>query len=277
MDTGERKELHRIEISLLLEGIYRRFGYDFRDYAPASLHRRIAKAMAEEKARTVSGLQEKIFHDAGGMERFLDIVTVSVTSMFRDPGFYLSFRKKVVPELRKLPFVRFWHVGCATGEEVYSMAVLLKEEGLLEKCRLYATDMNRGILERARAGIFPAGEMKEYTANYQKSGATGTFSDYYTAKYGNVILKENLKQNIVWSQHNLVTDASFNEFHVILCRNVMIYFNHSLENKVHRLLHSSLTSGGYLCLGGKESLRFSTVEEKYEPVEERQRIYRKVP
>ncbi|MHB8783701.1 MAG: CheR family methyltransferase [Desulfobacteria bacterium] len=275
MDPGEKKTLREIEVSLLLEGIHRRYGYDFRDYAPASLRRRISKCVADEKVRSVSGLQAKILHDPHCMERFLNTVSISVTSMFRDPELYLSFRKNAVPQLRNLPFLRVWHVGCATGEEVYSMAILLQEEGLLEKCRLYATDISGALLEQARAGIFPAERMKEYTANYQKAGGAGTFSEYYTARYDHVILKGDLKKNIVWSQHNLATDASFNEFHVILCRNVMIYFNNSLANKVHRLLLESFAPRGYLCLGARESLRFTAFEEEYEAVDEKQRVYRR--
>ncbi len=275
MGSGDKKALGEIEVSLLLEGIHQRYGYDFRDYASASLRRRIFKCVADEKVESVSGLAAKILHDPVCMERFLNTVSIGVTSMFRDPGAYLSFRKNAVPQLRSLPFLRFWHVGCATGEEVYSMAILLHEEGLLEKSRLYATDINGALLEQARAGILPAKGMKEHTANYQKAGGAGAFSEYYTARYDHVILKGNLKKHIIWSVHNLVTDASFNEFHVILCRNVMIYFNNSLANKVHRLLLESLIPRGYLCLGTKESLRFSTCEEEYETVDEKQKIYQR--
>ncbi|MDE3090325.1 MAG: protein-glutamate O-methyltransferase CheR [Chloroflexota bacterium] len=261
---------------LLLEGIYQQYGYDFRDYAPASLKRRIVKCMRDEKLKSVSAFQDRVLHDPAVMERLLFTISVDVTAMFRDPSFYSAFRKKLVPLLRTYPFVRIWHAGCSTGAEVYSMAILLEEEGLYDKCLLYATDMNDAVLQKGKAGIFPLSAMQEYTDNYIKAGGARAFSEYYTAKYDNALFKPALQKNIVWAQHNLVTDASFNEFQVILCRNVMIYFNQSLQNRVHKLLYDSLAIGGILGLGSKESLTFTPHERDYEVVDERGKLWRKV-
>ena len=232
--------------------------------------------MDQEHLKTVSGLQERLLHDTACMERFLLALSVNVTSFFRDPEFYLAFRKRIVPLLRTYPFVRIWHAGCATGEEVYSMAILLQEEGLYDKSRIYATDMNEGVLKTAGNGIFPLRPMKEYTNNYIKAGGGRSFSEYYTAKYDNAIFRPSLKENIVFSQHNLAMDGSFNEFNVILCRNTMIYFDKSLQERVHRLLYESLGMFGFLGLGAKESIKFSPKEDCYERVEEPSKLYRKV-
>jgi chemotaxis protein methyltransferase CheR len=196
--------------------------------------------------------------------------------MFRDPSFYLTFRKRVVPLLRTYPTVQIWVAGCSTGEEVYSLAILLHEEGLYPKCRIYATDISQAILRRAREGIFPLAAMREYTANYHQAGGVHEFSDYYTAQYGSVMFSGSLKQNLVFSEHNLATDGSFNEFQVILCRNVMIYFNKELQARVHNLLYDSLSMFGVFGLGNKESLRFTPRAESYEHLNERDKLYRKV-
>src|SRR2546423_3132019 len=198
------------------------------------------------------------------MERFLRAVTVHVTAMFRDPGFWRAVRAKVVPHLRGQPFFRVWHVGCSTGEEVYSMAILLHEEGLYPKCRIYATDLNEAVLATARDGIFPLAALQEYTGNYLQAGGTGAFSDYYTARYDRVIFHRALTENVVFAQHNLVTDSSFNEFQVIVCRNVLIYFGPALATRVHRLLYESLAPSGFLALGDKESIKFTPHEACYE-------------
>lgn len=276
MSANFDSRLEEVEISLLLEGVFRRYGYDFRDYAPASLKRRIWKHIRAEQLTTVSGLQERVLHDPSCMERFLLNVSVDVSDMFRDPDFYRSFREQVVPLLRSYPFLRMWHAGCAAGEEVYSMAILLNEEGLLERTRLYATDMNEVGLRTARDGIFPIDAIQRYTSNYLKAGGTRSLSEYYAARYGNIIFLPQLRQKITWAHHNLVTDVSFNEFHVIICRNVMIYFNQSLQNRVHKLLYESLTMSGLLGLGSKESLSFTPYESCYEALDSAQRLYRKV-
>jgi chemotaxis protein methyltransferase CheR len=269
-------QLEDIEIRLLLDGIFTYYGLDFRDYAPSSLKRRIREAMRNENVGTISGFQEKVLHNSSCMERFLRILSINVTSMFRDPSFYLTFRTKVVPMLRTYPFLRIWHAGCASGEEVYSMAILLSEEGLYSRCRIYATDINKDALKTAQDGIFPLASMKEFTNNYIKAGGKTFFSNYYTAHYDNVIFNPTLKENIVFSEHNLATDGSFNEFHVILCRNVMIYFNKQLQSRVHKLIHNSLNMFGILGIGNKETIKFTSVEDSYEELDERDRLYRKV-
>lgn len=276
MTDGEHRDIvEQIEIDLFLEGIFRIYGYDFRDYATPSIRRRILHMMASEKTKTVSELQDMVFHDERAMERFLAVVSINVTAMFRDPPFYESFRKLVVPMLTPLPYIRIWHVGCATGEEVYSMAILLQEENLLEKTKIYATDINQGALDIAKKGIYPLADMKEYTDNYIRAGCTHSFSEYYSTDSRSAIFSPALRKNVLWAQHNLVTDASFNEFDVILCRNVMIYFNKSLQDKVHGLLYDSLRTGGILGLGLAESLRFTVFEHRYEELDARTKIYAK--
>lgn len=272
----DTNEVEALEVQLLLEGVYRRYGFDFRDYAYASIRRRILNQVRAEGVRSISELQGKLLHESDCMERFLLAVTVNVTAMFRDPSFYRAFRARVVPHLRDHPFVRIWHVGCSTGEEAYSMAILLREEGLSPRCRVYATDLNAEVLSRAKAGIFPLALLQEYTANYLEAGGTGSLSEYYTAKYGNVIFQRSLSENIVFAQHNLVTDSSFNEFHVILCRNVLIYFNEALTARVHRLLFESLAPSGFLVLGNRESVKHTPHVTCYEEFDGHERIYRRV-
>lgn len=270
-------EIEAIELPLLLEAMVQRYGYDFRDYAMASLKRRIILAMQKEPGvMTISNYQDRILHDPEVMARFLDVVSVGVTSFFRDPDFYKIFREKVIPTLREIPFIRIWHVGCASGEEVYSMAILLHEEGLLDKTRLYATDMNQHMLDQGRAGIFSVRQLNLYTNNYKEAGGKSDFSDYYTAKHGGVILRSFLTKNIVWAQHNLVSDSFFNEFQVVLCRNVMIYFNRTLQERVHRLIYNSLAIGGVLGLGRGESLRLTTYENCYEMINRLEKLFRRV-
>jgi chemotaxis protein methyltransferase CheR len=273
---AEGEQLEDIEIALLLEGLYRFYGFDFRDYSPASLKRRIVERMRAEKIETISAFQDRVLHDAACMERLLLGLSVHVTSMFRDPSFYATFRRKVVPVLKTYPTVRVWHAGCSTGEEVYSMAILLQEEGLYRKCVIYATDISREVLRRAREGIFPLASMQEYTTNYVKAGGKHEFSDYYTADYDNVIFHPALKTNVVFAEHNLATDGSFNEFHVILCRNVMIYFNRALQDRVHELIYGSLSNFGVLGLGNKETLKTTPRESFYEKLDARDKLYRKV-
>jgi chemotaxis protein methyltransferase CheR len=265
-----------VETRLLLEGIFHRYGFDFRNYAYASLRRRIWHCVRSEGLPGISELQGRLLRDPACMERFLLAVTINVTAMFRDPGFWRAFRAKVVPHLRDQPFVRVWHVGCATGEEVYSMAILFREEGLYSKCRIYATDLNEAVLAKARDGIFPLAALQEYTGNYLRAGGAGTFSDYYTARYDRVLFHRELSENVIFAQHNLVTDSSFNEFQVILCRNVLIYFNSVLTEQVHRLLYGSLAPSGFLGLGGRESIKFTPHESCYEELDAREKVYRRV-
>lgn len=261
---------------MLAEAIYQRWGYDFRDYAPASLKRRIRRIIELEKLSSISALQELVLRDSASMQRFLDQLMVSVTSMFRDPGFYLAFRTVVVPLLKEQPSLRIWHAGCASGEEVYSVAILLQEEGLLDRTRIYATDLDQPALDKAKGGIYKLDLMKEYTENYQAAGGKVEFSEYYHAAHGHVVMRKDLSKNILWAQHNLVTDASFNEFHLILCRNVLIYFNAHLQERAHRLFYKSLTEGGVLVLGRQESLRFTPHELSYRVLDRREKIYQRV-
>ena len=269
-------ELEQIEIELLLEGIYQHYGFDFRSYAYASIRRRLWKRIEAEGLNTISALQDRVLHDSDLMERLLLDLSINVTAMFRDPGFYRVFREQVVPTLRTYPFIRIWHAGCATGEEVYSMAILLEEEGLYERSRIYATDINEVVLQKAKSGIFPLDRMQEYTENYISAGGKRSFSDYYTAKYDGALFAPSLTKNVVFSQHNLVTDRSFSEFNVILCRNVLIYFDKTLQARVLTLFYDSLAMFGVLALGSKESLRFSPYEECYEQINGPEKIYRKV-
>jgi chemotaxis protein methyltransferase CheR len=274
--AGYSPDLEQIEIELLLEGIYRQYGFDFRAYAYASVRRRLWKRIEAEGVGTVSALQEKVLHEPEMMEKLLLDLSINVTAMFRDPDFYVAFRRHVVPILRTYPFIRLWHAGCATGEEVYSMAILLTEEGLYERSRIYATDINEVVLKKAKEGIFPIDRMQEYTENYIAAGGTRAFSDYYVAKYDGALFSPILTKNVVFSQHNLVTDHSFSEFNVILCRNVLIYFDKSLQARVLKLFYESLPMFGILALGSKESLRFSPQEDGYEQLSGPQKIYRKV-
>jgi chemotaxis protein methyltransferase CheR len=276
VETQTDNELETIEVQLLLEGLFRYYGFDFRDYALASLKRRIWNAINAERLTTISGLQEKVFHDPRCMERFLLGLSVHVTSMFRDPTFYLAFRNQVVPLLRTYPFIRIWLAGCSTGEEVYSMAILLQEEGLYHRCRIYATDMSEVVLRKAKAGIYPLDLMQDYTQNYLKAGGKRSFSEYYTAAYDSAIFRSSLRENVIFSQHNLATDRSFNEFNVIFCRNVLIYFNQSLQQRVHKLLYESLSHFGVLGVGRQESLKFSPNEHHYEALDQREKLYRRI-
>jgi chemotaxis protein methyltransferase CheR len=269
-------EIERTEITLLLEGIYRVYGFDFRSYAYASIKRRLQHRVQEEGLSSVTRLLDRVLHDPVCMERLLLDLTVNVTSMFRDPTFYLALRTKVIPLLHTYPFIRVWHAGCSSGEEVFSMAILLKEEGLYDRARIYATDINEVVLKRAKEGIFPLANMQEYTKNYLRAGGKRSFSEYYTARYDGAIFDDALLERVVFSQHNLVTDRSFAECHVILCRNVLIYFDKDLQNRVHDLFYDSLVHFGVLGLGSKETLRFSRFEDCYEQLSRTEKLYRKV-
>jgi chemotaxis protein methyltransferase CheR len=277
MEQGRRKEdLEALEIELLLEAIHRHYGFDFRNYAQASLKRRVWKRVTEEGLSTISSLTEKVLHDTDCMERFLLDLSINVTSMFRDPTFYLALRQKVIPLLRTYPYLRIWDAGCSTGEEVYSLAILLEEEEIYDRCRIYATDMNELVLAKAKAGIFPLSAMQENTSNYLEAGGTGSFSQYYTAAYEGAIFRPALRRNIIFAQHNLATDSSFNEFHLVLCRNVLIYFDNVLQERVQRLFKESLVKFGVLGLGKKESLKFAAIAECFEEVDGDEKIYRRV-
>jgi chemotaxis protein methyltransferase CheR len=269
------EDVQDLEIELLLEAVYRRYGYDFRNYARSTLRRRILNMVQEERLSSVSALQERVLRDAGALEQLTWHVAVNATSMFRDPACFLALRRTLIPRLRELPFFRIWHAGCATGEEVYSMAILLVEEGLYGRARIYATDMSASALEHARTGIFPLALMQEFTENYLHAGGTVPFSSYYAARYESAIFRRELRRNVHFAQHNLVIDRSFNEFHAILCRNVLIYFDAELQRRVHALLRGSLTSDGVLVLGRSETLP-DPVRDGYEELDARERIFQRV-
>jgi chemotaxis protein methyltransferase CheR len=269
-------DLERIEIGLLLEGIYQHYGFDFRGYAWASLKRRLWRRAQAERVPSLSALQERVLHDPEAMERLLFDLSINVTSMFRDPSFFQAFREKVVPLLRTYPFVRIWNAGCSTGEETYSLAILLREEGLHDRARIYATDINDAVLAHARAGAYPLDRMRDYTENYIRAGGRDAFSAYYEADGDRARFDPALLEQVVFAQHNLVSDSAFNEFNVIVCRNVMIYFGKSLQDRVHQLFYESLEMFGILALGHKESIRFSGHEDSYEELDPQEKLYRKV-
>jgi chemotaxis protein methyltransferase CheR len=275
MSNTEFIENERLEIQLLLEAIYRKYGYDFRSYAFAHTKRRLEYRRTSKKIANFSEMQHRVIHDEDFFNTLLLDLSINVTEMFRDPWFYRRVRKAVIPHLKTYPFVKVWHAGCSAGQEVYSMGILLEEEGMKNRVQIYATDFNEVILQKARAGIYPMDLMREYTANYQKSGGTRSFSDYYTANYDNVIMKQSLKEHMLFSSHNLVTDGVFGEMNLIFCRNVLIYFNKELQNRVLKLFMDSLCPGGFLCLGSKENIKFSEVADKFEVVAEQEKIYRK--
>lgn len=266
----------KLEVQLLLQAIYQAYGYDFRNYAYDSIRRRIRHGMQAVGERTVSALIPRVLHDPEQMRQLLRSLVVNVTEMYRDPSMFKSFREKVVPFLRTYPHIRIWHAGCSRGEEVLSMAILLEEEGLYDKARIYATDIDEGSLEVAKTGIYPLGNMKLYTHNYIRAGGTREFSDYYTAEHNAVKFHSSLLRNVIYARHNLATDQSFNEFHVILCRNVMIYFDRQLQNRAHRLFHESLSMFGVLALGSRESIIYNDYSDKYEAVDDTEKLYRRI-
>ena len=268
--------IEEVEIDLLLEAVYRIRGFDFRDYARASVRRRIQNRLIGERVDTITRLLDKILHDGSCMDRFVLGLSVNVSAMFRDPGFFRALREQVFPLLRASPYIRIWQAGCSTGEEIYSLAILLTEEGLIDRCRIYATDINERVLEKACEGIYPLQRMQNYTQNYIQAGGTRSFSEYYTAAYDNAIFRPALREQVVFATHNLVSDGPFNEFHLILCRNVMIYFNRRLQDRVHRLLHDSLSNLGVLGLGAKETLSLTPLENCYAALNAPHRLYRRV-
>jgi chemotaxis protein methyltransferase CheR len=268
MKTTDKDTLHG-----LLESIRLVYGYDFTDYSEASLLRRVHKFMEARRIESITELGKAILRDDSLFQQFVQEVTVTVTEMFRDPSFYKSLRDKIKSRLATYPLLRVWIAGCATGEEVYSIAILLKEEGLLDRSIIYATDINQESLQKAREGILSMDRMTEYTANYVKSGGTGSFSDYYLAKYGGVLIEKSLRQGIVFAVHNLTTDRSFNEFQLILCRNVLIYFNQNLQSRVIDLFYESLCPFGILALGNKESLLFSTKQKIFGEMDKKEKIF----
>lgn len=275
-EISSTANVEEIETKLLLDGVALRYGYDFREYALGPLKRSIASGMAGEGVATISAYQERVLHDASCMQRFLTGVGVNVTGMFRESDIWRCIRDEVVPRFRTYPSLRIWIAGCATGEEVYSMAVLLKEEGLYERSRIYATDLNEESLATARAGAYPLARIVAGEGGYARSGGHGRISDFYSTTGSTAHFHRELQSNVTWARHNLVSDSSFNEFHLVLCANVMIYFRPSLQERAHRLFYNSLVRSGYLALGQKESLVFCPESSRYEQVRHGMNLFHKV-
>jgi chemotaxis protein methyltransferase CheR len=264
-----------LEVESLLAALAQQYGYDFRDYARSSLTRRIRKVLAREELSSISALKERLLGSADAMRDFVELVGMNSTTMFRDAAFYRALRTEAVPLLRTYPFVRIWQAGCASGEEVYALAIILKEEGIYDRCRLYATDLSENVLGQAKRGIFPLAAMRGYTTAYQSAGGREEFSSYYVADHQNAIIRHGLRKNIIFAQHNLTSDAAFNEFHLVLARNVGNHFNQKLRERMHDLIYRSLVPFGLLGLGRKESLRFTTFSDLYHELPSQVRLYRK--
>ncbi len=265
-----------LELRLLLEAVFVLAGYDFRNYLAPMLRRRVWQCVREERLRTISGFQEKVLHDSNCLGRLIQALCINVTSLFRRPEFYETLCRQVLPRLHTYPFIRIWHAGCATGEEVFSTAILLHEEGLYERCRIYATDINSAALAQARTGSVTLESLETAQSRYDSAGGKGHLSDYYTVAEGVGVLTPKLRRNIIFAQHNLATDSSFNEFNLIVCRNVLIYFSRSLQAQVHELFYRSLPMFGVLALGSQESVRFSPFEHAYEELNSDQKLYRRI-
>jgi chemotaxis protein methyltransferase CheR len=264
-----------IELPLLIEAIYLKYHYDFRGYARASLKRRLTAALSHFDCPTLSQLQDKVLRNPTMFPQLLDFLTVPVSEMFRDPSYFRSLREQVIPILRTYPSLKVWVAGCSTGEEVYSLAILLREEGLLSRTLIYATDINPNSLQKAQAGIYDLARVAGFTENHRKSGARSSLSDYYTAAYGGVMLDKSLRQHIVFSDHSLATDSVFAEVHLVSCRNVLIYFDRTLQDRAVGLFREALVRKGFLGIGSKESLRFSTHADAFEELVRDDRIYRR--
>ncbi|MCD4709072.1 MAG: protein-glutamate O-methyltransferase CheR [Candidatus Sabulitectum sp.] len=264
-----------LEINLLIEAVRKKYGYDFSGYSRASLKRRIKKTLNESYSTSISGMIHRIIYEKEFFDRLLLDLSVNVTEMFRDPLFFKAIKEEVLPVLAKQSSIKIWHAGCSTGEEVYSMAILLKEADIYNKSQIFATDFNEVVLSKARQGIFPIGNLRESTRNYQKSGGTGAFTDWYTAKYDFAMIKSTLRKNILFADHNLVTDGVFSEVDLVICRNVLIYFERSLQNRVFRLFSDSISTGGFLAIGSKESIHFSNITDEFEQFSPAHKIFRK--
>jgi len=264
-----------IEVKLFLEAIFEKYGYDFRNYSMAHIKRRILNRLAITKLESISLMQNRVLRDPDFLQQILLDFSINVTEMFRDPNFYLALRKEVIPILKTYPFIKIWHAGCSTGEEVYSMAIVLKEEGLLDRTQLYATDFNQRVLKQAKEGIFSVSAIKDFTQNYIKAGGKENFSDYYLADYDRAIMDKSLSENILFAHHNLASDNVFSEVNMVICRNVLIYFDRDLQNRAVGLFKESLIAGGILCLGSKESLQFNEHASSFSSLVPHEKIYRK--
>lgn len=264
-----------IEIRLLMEAIYLKYSYDFRDYTGASQKRRVAHALSQLGLPNIAALQDRVLHDPAVFAQLLQFLTIPVSEMFRDPPYFLALRQQVVPVLHTYPSVKIWVAGCSTGEEAWSMAILLREEGLLKRTQIYATDINPASIEKARQGIFPLEVVKGYTANYQRAGGSSAFSDYYTAAYGAAKFDPSLCADVIFADHSLATDSVFAETQLVSCRNVLIYFNRNLQDRALGLFHESLCHRGFLGLGSKESIDFSAYATRFDTLAKAERIFRK--
>ena len=264
-----------IEIRLLMEAIYLKYSYDFRDYTGASQKRRVAYALSQLGLPNISALQDRVLHDPAVFAQLLQFLTIPVSEMFRDPAYFLALRQQVVPVLHTYPSVKIWVAGCSTGEEAWSMAIMLREEGLLKRTQIYATDINPASIEKARQGIFPLEAVKGYTANYQRAGGSSAFSDYYTAAYGSAKFDPSLCADVIFADHSLATDSVFAETQLVSCRNVLIYFNRNLQDRALGLFHESLCHRGFLGLGAKESIDFSAYATRFDTLAKAERIFRK--
>jgi len=264
-----------IELQLLIDAINLKYHYDFRHYARASMKRRVLSAMAHFACGTISQLQDKVLHDATAFPRLLDFLTVPVSEMFRDPPYFRAIREHVVPVLRTYPSLKVWVAGCSTGEEVYSFAILLREEGLLSRTLIYGTDINPHVLKKAQAGIYDADRVAGFTDNHRKSGGRSSLSDYYTEAYGRVVLDKTLKQHVVFSDHSLATDSVFAEVQLVSCRNVLIYFNPELQSRAIGLFREALCRRGFLGIGSKESLRFSAHAQAFDPLVRSEHLFQR--
>ena len=271
----ETADTELFEIRLLVEAIYHKYGYDFRDYSVASLKRRLVQARARFGCENFSALQERVLHDPSLMPHLLNFLTVQVSEMFRDPSFYIALREKVVPHLRTYPSLKVWVAGCSHGEELYSLAILFREEGLESRTMFYATDINTEALASAEAGIFPLDRIALFTENHRKAGGKSSLSDYYTAAYRGALFDKTLRKRAVFSDHSLVTDSVFSEMHLVCCRNVLIYFNRELQDRAVGLFKDSLVRKGFLGLGAKESLHFSEHGPNFSAFDAKERIYQK--
>ncbi|MCG2617175.1 protein-glutamate O-methyltransferase CheR [Terrimonas sp. NA20] len=276
MDKPSDIQITEEDLTLLINDIHLTHGYDFSDYSRASFRRRIERLITIDQLSSFAELRYRVRTDPAYFAHVVEEISVTVTEMLRDPAFYKIVRNNIIPVLATYPFIKVWHAGCATGEEVYSMAILLKEAGLLHKSLLYATDMNPAALAKARKGIFPLSQMQQYSRNYMLAGGTQDFSSYYTANYHFASFDSRLSEKIIFAQHNLVTDFSFNSFQLIFCRNVLIYFNKDLQNRVLKLFDDSLEFNGFLALGTKENIRFSSIAPNYKQIIGREKIWRKI-
>jgi chemotaxis protein methyltransferase CheR len=272
MDTPE---LENMEVELFVQALQRRHGYDFSQYAPASLKRRVQQLVQQLQCRSISGLIERVMHAPELLPKVLDGLTVPVSDMFRDPTMFRIVRERVLPLLASYPQINIWQAGCAHGQEVYSLAILLEEAGLYDRSQIFATDLSERALQQAEEGIYPVRDAQQWSRNYQAAGGTRSLADYYSARYSLLKVDQRLRRNVTFARHNLVSDGVFCEAHLIFCRNVLIYFSNALQDHVLTLFRDSLVRGGYLCLGLRESLDYANAARDFTAFEEKMRIYRR--